>query len=199
MGAGIEAYALSMVLDAEQRHDFSPPDPPLSDGRIRLRLPIANDHEAVFEACQDPEIQRWVPVPVPYGREHAHEWIAEAESGWSQGAHGALAIADASDDRFLGAIGLSPNEHRVSIGYWVVPAERGCGVATDAVRLLGRWVLLWLGYPRLELYHFIGNDPSGRVAVKAGFQREGLLRLYADLRGEARDCVMYSRLASDVE
>jgi hypothetical protein len=35
---------------------------------------------------------------------HAHEWIAEAESGWSQGAHGALAIADASDDRFLGAI-----------------------------------------------------------------------------------------------
>jgi hypothetical protein len=32
-------------------------------------LPIANDDEAVFEACQDPEIQRWVPVPVPYGRE----------------------------------------------------------------------------------------------------------------------------------
>jgi RimJ/RimL family protein N-acetyltransferase len=179
---------------------FSPPDPPLSDGRTRLRLPVANDEQAVFEACQDPEIQRWVPIPVPYRREHAHDWIAGAERGWSEGRHGALAIADSSDDRFLGAIGLGLIEdYRASIGYWVAPAERGHGVATDAVRLLGRWALLRLSLPRLELYHFVGNDASGRVAVKVSFQREGILRAYVVVRGEPRDCVMYSLLASDIE
>jgi ribosomal-protein-alanine N-acetyltransferase len=82
---------------------------------------------------------------------------------------------------------------------WIVPAERGRGVATDAVRLLAAWALRDLGYPRLELYHFVGNDASGRVATKAGFRREGVLRLYAEMRGEPRDCVIYSLLASDIE
>jgi RimJ/RimL family protein N-acetyltransferase len=179
---------------------FSPPDPGLGDGRIRLRLPMATDEAAVFEACQDPEIQRWVPIPVPYLRQHARGWITDAERGWSEGRHGALAIANAADDRVLGAIGIGPiDEHRASIGYWVVPAERGRGVATDAVRLLARWALDRLSFRRLDLYHFVGNEASGRVAEKVGFQREGVLRAYVVVRGEDRDCVMYSLLASDVE
>jgi len=196
----VAAYAPSMAAEDDPRRAFSPPDPPLSDGRIRLRLPVADDEPAVFEACQDPEIQRWVPIPVPYRQEHAHDWIASAESGWSEGRYGALAIAEASGDRLLGAIGLRPiEEHRASIGYWVAPAERRRGVATDAVRLLGRWALLRLSLRRLELYHFVGNDASGRVAENVGFQREGVLRAYVVVRGEPRDCVMYSLLASDIE
>jgi RimJ/RimL family protein N-acetyltransferase len=158
----------------------------------------AADEDAVFAACQDPAIQRWVPVPVPYLREHAHDWVRNWHEGWSNATHGALAIADASDNRFLGAIGLTPIEHRLSVGYWIVPADRGRGVATDAVRLLAAWALRDLGYPRLELYHFVGNDASGRVATNAGFHREGILRLYAEMRGEPRDCVMYSLLVSDI-
>ena len=189
-----------MATEDVSRRPFSPPDPPLSDGRIRLRLPAANDEQAVFEACQDPEIQQWVPIPVPYRREHAHDWIAGAERGWSDGHHGALAIADASDDRFIGAIGLGPiDEHRASIGYWVVPAQRGRGLATDAVRLLSGWALLRLSLQRLELYHFVGNDVSGHVAEKVGYRREGTLRAYVVIRGEPRDCVMYSLLVTDIE
>jgi RimJ/RimL family protein N-acetyltransferase len=184
----------------EPARAFSPPDPPLVDDHIRLRLPVANDEASVFEACQDLEIQRWVPIPVPYRWEHAHGWIAGAQSGWSDGRRGDLAIADVSSDRFLGAIGLRPiAEHRASIGYWVAPPERGRGVATAAVRLLGRWALITLGLQRLELYHLVGNDASGWVAEKLGFQREGVLRAYVEVRGELRDCVMYSLVASDVE
>jgi RimJ/RimL family protein N-acetyltransferase len=188
-----------MVGNPERRRIFSPPDPQLRDDRIRLRPWEPKDEPAVFEACQDPEIRKWVPIPWPYLREHARGFVREAEQGWADATHGTLAIVDASSDRLLGAIGLTPIEHRVSIGYWIVRAERGRGVATDAVRLLARWALLWLEVPRVELYHFVGNDPSGRVAMKAGFRREGVLRLYVQFRGEARDCVMYSLLASDLE
>jgi len=93
----------------------------------------------------------------------------------------------------------SASDRSRSIGYWVVPAERGRGVATDAVRLLGRWALRQLSLRRLELYQFVGNDASGQVAEKVGFQREGVLRAYVVMRGEPRDCVMYSLLASDIE
>jgi len=187
-------------VESEPGRSFSPPDPPLSDGRIRLRLPVASDEQAVFEACQDPGVQLWVPIPVPYRQEHARGWISDTESAWSDRRRGDLAIADASDDRFLGAIGVRPiEEYRASIGYWVAPAERGRGVATDAVRLLGRWALIRLSLRRLELYHFLGNDASARVAEKAGFQREGVLRAYVVVRGEPRHCVMYSLLASEIE
>jgi len=102
----------------EPRRAFSPPDPPLGDGRIRIRLAVPKDERAVFEACQDPEIQRWVPIPVPYRQVHAHDWIADAEQGWSDGSRGDLAIADASGDRFVGAVRVRPIEdHRASIGY----------------------------------------------------------------------------------
>ena len=93
----------------------------------------------------------------------------------------------------------SASDRSTSIGYWVVPAERRRGVATHAVRLLGHWALRRLSLRRLELYHFVGNDVSGQVAEKVGFQREGVLRAYVVMRGEPRDCVMYSLLASDIE
>ena len=179
---------------------FAPADPPLAVGSIRLRLPAVRDEDAIFAACQDPDIQRWAATPVPYRREHAQGWIEGAVPEWTEARHGALAIADATDDRFLGAIGLSPREsHRVEIGFWMVPAERGRGIATEATRLLGQWALRDLGFHRLELLHLIGNEGSRRVAEKVGFRHEGTLRDYAAVRGEPRDVVMWSLLASDLD
>ena len=111
------------------------------------------------------------------------------------------AIVDATESKwFLGAIGLSPQgPHRVEIGFWIVPAARGRGIATEATRLLGRWVLRDLGFDRLELLHLVGNEGSRRVAEKVGFRHEGTLRDYAVVRGEARDVVMYSLLAADLD
>jgi RimJ/RimL family protein N-acetyltransferase len=140
---------------------------------------------------------RWA---APYLREHAQGWIEGAEPEWAEARHGALAIVDATDDRFLGAIGLSPQgPHGVEIGFWIVPSARGRGIATEATRLLGRWVLRDLGFDRLELLHLVGNEGSRRVAEKVGFRHEGTLRDYAVVRGEARDVVMYSLLAADLD
>jgi RimJ/RimL family protein N-acetyltransferase len=41
-----------------------------------------------------------------------------------------------------------------------------------------------------------GNDASARVAEKAGFVEEGLLRAYAEQRGVIKDVVMWTRVKS---
>ena len=67
-------------------------------------------------------------------------------------------------------------------GYWVAGEARGRGVATEALRALCRWAVETLDVKRLELMTDPENIASQRVAEKAGFQREGLLRSSLEYR-----------------
>jgi RimJ/RimL family protein N-acetyltransferase len=67
------------------------------------------------------------------------------------------------------------------------------------VRLLSRWALTELGVERLYLTTAPGNVASQRVAERAGFIREGLLRAYLPTPAGRRDSVMYSLLPADLE
>ena len=85
----------------------------------------------------------------------------------------------------------------MELGYIVHPAARGRGVATQALILLTRWAFEELGALRAYLFIDVENAPSLRVAQRAGYVREGLLRsvhLKQDLRGDAE---LWSRLPSD--
>lgn len=188
------------IHDDGMKRSFAPPDPRLGDGTITLREWAPSDAPAVFAACQDADIQRFVPVPVPYEQEHARGYVDGAAAGWREGRHGALAIAAAQTDEVLGAIGLTVvGSHNVGIGYWIVPEQRRRGIATRAVRLLALWALDHLGVARVELYLVVGNVASARVAERAGFKREGVLRNYLAMHGEAYDCAMYSLISKDLE
>jgi ribosomal-protein-alanine N-acetyltransferase len=82
-------------------------------------------------------------------------------------------------------------------GSWVDPEARGRGIASTAVTLISRGVLRELAPARLQLFTDVENEASMRVAERAGFTREGLLRNWYDLRGERRDAVMFSLLLGD--
>lgn len=86
----------------------------------------------------------------------------------------------------------------MQVGYWVKREARGRGVATRALRLLSRWAFDELGARRVQLIAQPENLASQRVAEKAGFQREGLLRAYAELKGRRPDFHMYSLLPGDL-
>ena len=77
------------------------------------------------------------------------------------------------------------------------PFARGRGIATDALKLLTRWAFDQLGLQRLQLKADPDNAASQRVAEKAGYQREGLLRSSFVVRGRRSDSVLYSRLPTD--
>ena len=172
----------------------APPSGELGDGSIVLRPWNGDDAEAVYEACQDPEIQRWIAViPRPYTREHARVFVTGVDPERRQ-----LAIVE--DGRVVGAIALRSTDPGTGrIGYWCASGERGRGIASRALRRLCRHALDDLGFERLELCADPANLASQRVAEKTGFQREGVMRSH--LRhpdGRRRDSVMFSLLPGEL-
>jgi RimJ/RimL family protein N-acetyltransferase len=170
--------------------------PTLTDGRVVLRPWRPDDADTVFEACQDPLIARFVPIPQPYTREDAEAFVT---SGWRMGGGDevdAFAIDDAVTGRLLGSIARSmPAPHRAVFGYWLAPAARGRGIATAALRLLVDRSLATPEIVRLELFTDVDNAASGRVAERAGFQREGVRRAWTIGRdGRPMDALCHVRL-----
>ena len=176
------------------------PNPPLTDGEIRLRAWRASDAPAVTAACQDPEIPRWTVVPHDYEERHAREFIAGTAANLVHGRELDLAMVD-GDDRLLGALGISNfdwTDLTAEIGYWIAADARGRGIGTRATRMLAEWALTSLGLERLELLAHPDNEASQRLAERAGFTREGTLRRYRRRHGVREDLVMFSMLAEDL-
>lgn len=164
----------------------------LSDDRLLLRLPVRGDVDEITRACQDPELQRWIPVPVPYERMHGEQWVDDTESSWLEDRELRWVIvereAGGAMSGPLGAIGLHARDATMrEVGFWMAPGARGRGVMTDAVRLACRWGFAELGLGRIEWWANVGNHASRRVAEKAGFTMEATVRARLLHRGERVD------------
>ena len=86
---------------------------------------------------------------------------------------GALVIADAGTDLPLGGMRLFLHGDAVEFGYWLGADARGRGLATRALQLVADAIVSRLRPSRLELRTTIGNEPSERVAARAGYERVG--------------------------
>ena len=152
-------------------------------------MPDDGDASWITEAYDDPEIAQFVVAAPPPRR-----WIAAADVEF--------VIADAAHAEPLGLTWLRIAERDpglASVGYWLRPEARGRGAATVAVRLVARWAFSELGVQRLELTTAPENIASQRVAERAGFTREGILRGLVATKDNGRwDTVMFSLLPADL-
>lgn len=181
------------------------PEPPLTDGVVTLRQWEAGDVPALVECIDgDAEMTRWMDaIPQPYLSAEAQSWIAQASAYWHAGSSAPFAITDADTGAVLGGVGFGwVGDERVGeIGYWLRAEVRGRGLTGRAVRLVSRWTLEELGWERLQLRADADNVASQRVAEKAGFTREGVLRsVHFNPRQERRvDFVMFSLLPDELD
>jgi RimJ/RimL family protein N-acetyltransferase len=178
------------------------PDPPLSAGDIVLRSTTRNDISWIAEACGDRELSRYIPaIPHPYSQSDARAFIEHAAQDWADGSSAVFVIAHAGTGAGLGTIALhftAADPALAGVGYWLCRHARGQGTATAALRLVTRWAFEELGIERLHLITVPENLPSQRVAARAGFTREGLLRAWLPTPHGRRDSLMFSLLRSDV-
>lgn len=169
--------------------------PTLTDGSVTLRAWRSSDADAVFTACQDPDMQHWIPIPVPYTAEHARTFVEIfAPQQWSSGEGAPFAAVDAEADRLLAAPSLKAIDHNrkvAEVGYWVAPWARGQKVAQRAVRLMCDWAFTDVGLQRLEFYVEPANVASCVVAQRLQAVQEELLRDHVIVRDISRDIARY--------
>ncbi|MFY1678471.1 GNAT family N-acetyltransferase [Streptomyces sp. WMMC905] len=174
--------------------------PTLTTARLVIRTVGPGDADAVFAACQDPDISRWTTVPSPYRREHARDFLErQVPEGWADETAYTFGIF-LGDGRLTGLVGLTPHPPGAAeIGFWAVPEHRGRGHVTEAVVAVSHWAFAERGIDRLEWRAEVGNDASLAVARRAGFTLEGTLRSGMANKGTRRDCWVGSLLPGDVD
>ena len=152
------------------------------------------------EACADGLTAHWLgDIPQPYRHADAEAFLVASAEQRALGQAVHLVVADRTDDRLLGLVGLTgidPVLRSAELGYWVHPDARGHGVATEATRLALRHALLpddegGLGLVRVTARAAVGNDASLAVLRRVGMRHVGTLRLASPTRAGLADAELY--------
>jgi RimJ/RimL family protein N-acetyltransferase len=178
------------------------PDPPLAAGGIVLRPWREDDLPAALRGTHDPLVPHFTHVSEGNTMEHMRAYFDSHPAERARGDALNLAVADAGSDAFLGAMSLlrfAWADLRCEIGYWLAPEGRGRGAASTAARLLARWALTSLRLERVAIHAAADNAASQRVAERAGFVREGLLRSYEAAKGRRDDIVVFGLIRADLD
>ncbi len=105
---------------------------------------------------------------------------------------------DGAEGDFIGGTGLHRIDwqvRRFEIGYWCRSGKQGRGFVTEAVRALARFAFDRLQARRVEVRMDDINQRSWRVAQRAGFALEGVLRSdNLTPQGALRDTRVYARV-----
>jgi RimJ/RimL family protein N-acetyltransferase len=170
--------------------------------RLIIRVPRVGDGAAVNAGIVESmaELKPWMP------------WAQAAPSVEDTEANTRRAIAKTilredirlhfhlKDGTFVGGSGL----HRINwdvprfeIGYWVRASLCGKGYCTEGVGAIAGMAFEILHAKRVEIRCDDQNIASRRVAERAGFELEGILRNDSiDLASQVRSTAVYSRIAT---
>lgn len=166
---------------------------------VRLEPFTAAHLPAFAELVDDPDVLRYTRFPDPPEPDFPTRWLARYEQGRRDGTKEAFAVVDA-DGAFLGvalAVEIDREAAEAELGYLTAPAARGRGIATEAVRRLTRWAIEEQGLERVVLIVDSANVGSCKVAERAGYVRDGIMRNAYVKPGIRADTIIYSRLRTD--
>jgi RimJ/RimL family protein N-acetyltransferase len=169
---------------------------------VALRLAAERDIPEVLIAHQDdPELHRRLGLARPPSGAELGRRVEGAPADRATGTALWLTIVEAGEDECIGQLDVHEidwDQSRAELGIWIAPAHRDHGVAADALRLAGLWLLTDGGLQRLQLVTDPDNVAMVAAARRAGFAPEGLLRGYLRERGRRADVTVMSLVAADV-
>jgi RimJ/RimL family protein N-acetyltransferase len=155
--------------------------PTLQTERLLLRQWKPGDVEPYGRMLADPPTARFIvpgaqPVPPEYAWDHA----AVMAGHWAIHGMGMFVLEDRSTGEFLGRVGAwSPaGWFGLEVGWGIVPAARGKGIAFEAAIAAMRWTFEHSGAD--EIIHCIDdeNEPSKRVARRVGAEPREPITLF---------------------
>lgn len=139
----------------------------ITTDRLRLRQPVSSDLEALVEGVNNWKvIEPTASLPFPYLPEHGLGFIERFSQKPEQRPY---AIAQKSDDRLMGIVGLKFSaENPPELGYWLGEPHWGNGFAQEAVTGLVA-AAAETGIAVIRARVLASNPASQRVLEKTGF------------------------------
>ena len=167
--------------------------------RLNLRPHAFQDVDDIFAYATDPEWSRYLPVPQPYTRPNAEQFIAsqllldkKKDQSWAIELNG----------KVIGGINIRFKfEHRLGeLGYSIARPHWGKGFATEAVRaVIDASFSTHPDLNRIQAYADARNTASLRVMEKLGMTHEGIARQNRWERGEFIDMALCAVLRAEWE
>ncbi|MFT6000382.1 MAG: ribosomal-protein-alanine N-acetyltransferase [Neolewinella sp.] len=174
--------------------------PKLCTQRLTLSALTVADIPLVVRYANNREVAKYTAnIPHPYAEKDALFWLNLANDGLKRNNHYIFALRDKETDAFMGGMGLRVHAQfkRAELGYWLAEPFWGQGLTTEAATAVIRFGFEELKLRKINARHIVVNGASGKVMVKNGMQREGLLRREMVRDGEAHDVVVYGLLAEE--
>lgn len=172
--------------------------PELTTERLVLRQLRASDADRMFTMRSDPEVMRHVNRPMATSVDDAIALIQKINANIAANEALHWAITHKGDDAFIGLIGLwrmVKEHHYAELGYTIMRAQWGSGIASEAIAAVVDCGFGTLGFHRIEAITRPTNAASMRALEKNGFVREGYFRENILWNGAFHDSVHYGRLA----
>jgi RimJ/RimL family protein N-acetyltransferase len=170
--------------------------------RLQVHQLALGDAPAVAEIFDDKQTRRWLPFPPECGDVDPVAWCTElAAERRGRGAGDHYGMIRREDEALVGCLWTKHTDwlaRITEVAYAVAPVARGFGLAAEAVDGVAIALLLEHGFQRVELRVAPGNLGSRRVAEKAGFTYEGLLRNAGQVHSGRVDLEVWSLVAADL-
>ena len=167
--------------------------------RLTLRPFRLSDVDDVYEYAQDPEWARFLPVPQPYLRSDAEEFVArQLAASWPDEPSWAIVL----EGKVIGALNLhdlNSERRTAALGYAVARARWSQGFATEAVKAVMTAAFKDLNLKRVWAVADVRNIASQRVMEKAGMIRKRLVQEDPPSSTKPVDWVLYAILREEWE
>ena len=166
--------------------------------RLRLRVPVPTDVDAIFAYASDAQVTRFMDWPTHTRRETVAEFLEGALARWSDGSEWSWVVTVPSEDQAVGMISCRRRGHAVDVGYILTRELWGRGFMTEAARTVVAWAAQLDGVHRVWATCDAENVASARVLEKTGLAREGRLRCYAikpNIGPLPRDAFLYAKVS----
>jgi RimJ/RimL family protein N-acetyltransferase len=174
----------------------------ISTPRVHVRPLTLADASRVTEIFGDRLTRRWLPSAAETGAIDGVAWCGEmAEARRALGGGDHYGIIRREDERLVGCLWTRRTDwpaRSTEVSFALAPEVRGFGVAAEAVDGLAIELIMRHDFARIELRVAPGNVGARRVAEKAGFRFEGLLRNAGCVDGGRVDLEMWSLVTADI-
>jgi [ribosomal protein S5]-alanine N-acetyltransferase len=178
------------------------PDLTVATPRLHVRQLAVADAEPVTEIFADPRTRRWLPFPPQHLVVDGLSWCTDlAQERRHNGDGDHYGAVRREDGCLVGCLWTHRTDWvagTVEVSYAVAASARGFGVAGEAVDALAIALLFEHAFERVEVRVAPGNIASRRVAEKAGFSYEGLLRNAGFVHSGRVDVEVWSLVKADL-